>query len=62
MFRYCDANANINDEANVNGSLLNIAGISNKAKNVFALMPHPERAAEEALGNTDGRNILESLL
>jgi len=62
MFRYCDANSNINDEANINGSLLNIAGVSNKTKNVFALMPHPERAAEEALGNTDGKDVLESLL
>jgi len=62
MFKYCDANGNINDEANINGSLLNIAGVSNKTKNVFALMPHPERAAEEALGNTDGRDVLKSLL
>ena len=62
MFRYCDENGNINDEANVNGSLLNIAGVSNKRKNVFALMPHPERASEQELGNTDGKTILEGLL
>ena len=62
MFKYCDENGNLTDAANVNGSLLNIAGVSNKNKNVFALMPHPERAAEGALGNTDGRLVLEGLL
>jgi phosphoribosylformylglycinamidine synthase subunit PurQ / glutaminase len=62
LFRYCDADGNITEAANVNGSLNSIAGVANERKNVFGLMPHPERAAEEALGNTDGRLILEGLL
>jgi phosphoribosylformylglycinamidine synthase I len=62
IFRYCDANGNINDESNPNGSLENIAGICNEGKNVFGMMPHPERAADEVLGNTDGRLILSTLL
>ncbi|GAB3327289.1 phosphoribosylformylglycinamidine synthase subunit PurQ [Larkinella ripae] len=62
LFRYCDEAGNIIDEANPNGSLDNIAGVSNERKNVFAMMPHPERAADPMLGNTDGRLILEQLL
>lgn len=62
IFRYCDEAGNIIDEANPNGSLDNIAGVSNERKNVFAMMPHPERAADPMLGNTDGRLILEQLL
>jgi phosphoribosylformylglycinamidine synthase len=62
LFHYCNENAEITDEANVNGSLYSIAGVANAGKNVFGLMPHPERASEEALGNTDGRLILEGLL
>lgn len=62
IFRYCDAAGNITDEANPNGSLDNIAGVANERKNVFAMMPHPERAADPMLGNTDGRLILEQLL
>jgi phosphoribosylformylglycinamidine synthase len=62
LFKYCDANGNITPEANPNGALDNIAGITNKNKNVFGMMPHPERAAEEALGNTDGKILFESLL
>ncbi len=62
LFQYCDHTANINEESNFNGSALSIAGITNKQKNVFGLMPHPERAADEALGNTDGRYLFESLL
>jgi phosphoribosylformylglycinamidine synthase I len=62
IFRYCDEAGNITDEANPNGSLDNIAGVSNERKNVFGLMPHPERAADSLLGNTDGRLILEQLL
>ena len=60
LFRYCDENRNITEAANPNGSLENIAGICNAQKNVFGLMPHPERAAEAALGNTDGYEILKS--
>jgi phosphoribosylformylglycinamidine synthase subunit PurQ / glutaminase len=62
IFRYCDENGNIVPEANENGSLRNIAGICNAERNVFALMPHPERACSNALGNTDGRAIIRNLL
>ncbi len=62
LFRYCDEAGAITPEANPNGSLENIAGVMNQQGNVFGLMPHPERAADPALGNTDGRRILEQLL
>lgn len=62
LFRYVSEDGKTSDEANPNGSIHHIAGITNKTKNVFGMMPHPERAAEEALGNTDGRLILEGLL
>ena len=62
LFRYCDEAGNITDAANPNGSLDNIAGVCNDRRNVFGMMPHPERAADTALGNTDGRFILEQLL
>jgi phosphoribosylformylglycinamidine synthase len=62
LFKYCDANGNINEAANPNGSIENIAGICNKNRNVFGMMPHPERASESVLGNTDGRKLFESLL
>lgn len=62
LFRYCDEFGNITDEANPNGSLENIAGVCNKAGNVFGMMPHPERAADPVLGNTNGRLILDQLL
>ena len=59
---YCDENGEINDGANPNGSLQNIAGVTNSTKNVFGMMPHPERAADKNLGNVDGRAFFESLL
>jgi len=62
VFRYCDADGRVTDEANVNGSLHAIAGIRNEAGNVLGLMPHPERASEALLGSTDGRAIFESLI
>lgn len=62
LFRYCDPAGAITDAANPNGSAESIAGVCNEAKNVFGLMPHPERAADSALGNTDGRLILEQLV
>jgi phosphoribosylformylglycinamidine synthase I len=62
IFRYCDADGNVTGESNPNGSLENIAGVSNEGKNVFGMMPHPERAADRALGNTDGIAIFESIL
>jgi phosphoribosylformylglycinamidine synthase len=62
IYKYCDAEGKITPEANHNGAIRNIAGISNKERNVFGMMPHPERACSAALGNTDGRIILQSLL
>lgn len=62
VFRYCDPQGNVTDEANVNGSRDNIAGICSKGRNVLGLMPHPERACEEALGSSDGRVIFHSLV
>lgn len=62
IYRYCDKNGEINAGANPNGSLSNIAGICNKTRNVFGMMPHPERACSAALGNTDGQAILRALL
>ena len=62
IYRYCDAEGNISPDANPNAASRNIAGIRNAAGNVFGMMPHPERATSEALGNTDGRIILNALL
>ncbi len=62
IFQYCDEKGNTTEESNVNGSLQNIAGISNKNKNVFGMMPHPERASEIILGNTDGKAMFEGIL
>ena len=62
LFRYCDENGNITDEANPNGAIENIAGVCNAGRNVFGMMPHPERAADEELSNTDGRALFESIL
>lgn len=62
VFRYCDAIGNVNQEANPNGSLANIAGICNKQGNVLGMMPHPERAAESILGGTDGKPLFKGLI
>jgi phosphoribosylformylglycinamidine synthase I len=62
IFNYCAADGAINEASNPNGSLLNIAGITNAGKNVFGMMPHPERAADHLLSNEDGKAIFESLL
>ncbi len=62
LFRYCDSEGNITAEANVNGSVENIAGVCNKKRNVFGLMPHPERATDPILGNQDGFGIFDSIL
>ena len=62
MFHYVDENGEINEESNFNGSVNSIAGVTNLGKNVMGLMPHPERAADEALRNTDGRDLLTSVL
>lgn len=59
FLKYCDENGSL---VNMNGSVSNIAGICNKEKNVFGLMPHPERAIEKLLGSTDGINMLKGFL
>ena len=61
IFRYCDENGKVSNSSNPNGSANNIAGVCNKDKNVFGMMPHPERACSEDLGNTDGLAILRGL-
>ncbi|EHQ27139.1 phosphoribosylformylglycinamidine synthase subunit PurQ [Mucilaginibacter paludis] len=62
LFRYCDAGGNISSASNPNGSIENIAGVCNKNRNVFGMMPHPERAADSLLANEDGLAIFESIL
>ncbi len=62
VLRYVDACGEATAEANPNGSLENIAGISNRAGNVFGLMPHPDRACEERLGSADGAAIFRSMM
>jgi len=62
LFRYCNEKGKINSESNPNGSLENIAGICNENKNVFGMMPHPERAADTDLGNVDGQKIFASII
>ena len=62
IFRYSDANCEVNAASNPNGAINNIAGVCNDKKNVFGMMPHPERACTDDLGNTDGVNILRGLL
>ena len=62
LLRYCDENGRVVPAANPNGSVENIAGICNRERNVFGLMPHPDRACEERLGSSDGVRIFESML
>lgn len=62
LFRYCDHDGKISEEVNPNGSMENIAGVCNASKNVFGMMPHPERAADDELGNTDGKIVFESVI
>ena len=62
LFRYCNENGEITDDSNPNGSLENIAGVCNESRNIFGMMPHPERAADVELKNTDGKLIFESIL
>jgi len=61
LFRYVDRAGNVTDDANPNGSLHNIAGITNEAGNVLGMMPHPERAVEQILGSADGLKLFESV-
>ena len=62
IFRYSDRDGRVSPEANINGSRDNIAGICGRGRNVMGLMPHPERACEDALGSSDGRAIFHSLV
>ena len=62
IFRYSDRDGRVAQEANINGSRDNIAGICSRGRNVMGLMPHPERACEDALGSSDGRAIFHSLV
>jgi phosphoribosylformylglycinamidine synthase subunit PurQ / glutaminase len=62
LFSYCDELGLKNSDSNPNGSVNNIAGICNKTRNVFGMMPHPERAADKEIGNIDGKLIFESIL
>ncbi len=59
---YCDAGGQVTDEADPNGSVRHIAGVTNAAGNVAGLMPHPEHAVEAALGSTDGARLLGAAL
>jgi phosphoribosylformylglycinamidine synthase I len=62
LFRYCTEQGLVLPDANPNGSIENIAGVCNDKKNVFGMMPHPERAADSLLGNTDGLMLFQSIL
>jgi phosphoribosylformylglycinamidine synthase len=62
LFRYCSPTGEVNTEYNPNGSLNNIAGIINRQGNVLGMMPHPERAADRAIGSTDGMGMFKGLL
>jgi phosphoribosylformylglycinamidine synthase len=62
LFRYCSEMGEISNEHNPNGSTENIAGICNEQRNVFGMMPHPERASDKELSNQDGRAMFESIL
>ncbi|HVF55539.1 MAG TPA: phosphoribosylformylglycinamidine synthase subunit PurQ [Pyrinomonadaceae bacterium] len=61
VFRYCDAAGETTEASNLNGSRDHIAGICSRERNVLGLMPHPERACEDLLGSSDGRDIFRSL-
>jgi len=61
LYRYCDEKGQVTSAANPNGSLKNIAGICNKSRNVFGMMPHPERAVQPILGNDDGLTVFREL-
>jgi phosphoribosylformylglycinamidine synthase subunit PurQ / glutaminase len=61
LYRYCDAHGNFTEASNPNGSILHIAGICNTGRNVFGMMPHPERACSSVLGNRDGISVFRAL-
>ncbi len=61
IYRYCDENGHLSENHNPNGTVHHIAGICNRQRNVFGMMPHPERASNNLLGNTDGQKVFEHL-
>jgi len=61
VFRYCDKAGNVTKDSNPNGSINNIAGITNRERNIIGMMPHPERAVEKILGSDDGLKLFESV-
>lgn len=62
VVRYCDDDGALSEAANPNGSLGNIAGVCNRERNVFGLMPHPERVCDPIVGGDDGRGVFESII
>ena len=62
LFRYCTESGELTEGANPNGSVANVAGITNRAGNILGMMPHPERCCERMVGGEDGRLIFESML
>ncbi len=62
IWRYCEENGRLTESSNPNGSVMSIAGICNKSRNVYGMMPHPERASDKELRNTDGAQIFESII
>lgn len=62
IFQYCNSEGEVSPEANPNGSIMNIAGITNKQGNVLGMMPHPERACDPLLGSQSGKQIFESII
>jgi phosphoribosylformylglycinamidine synthase I len=61
IYRYCDEKGAVTTQSNPNGAIHNIAGICNKQRNVYGMMPHPERATNSLLSNEDGRNVFNHL-
>jgi phosphoribosylformylglycinamidine synthase len=62
IYKYCDESGNVTPQSNPNGATQNIAGICNKNRNVFGMMPHPERACSLSIGNVDGKKIFNAIL
>lgn len=61
MYRYCNEKGNLTSDANPNGAIHHIAGICNRERNVYGMMPHPERATSAVLGNEDGKRVFNHL-
>ena len=61
LYQYCNEAGELSDEANPNGAVNHIAGICNAGRNVFGMMPHPERACSDLLNNNDGKKVFKAL-